>query len=67
MGYSPWGHKESDITEQLNTAHGSGATPGERHCLLRNEGPELKERTFPFRPGGWRYSVQGRNSAYSWR
>ena len=21
MGYSPWGHKESDITERLNTAH----------------------------------------------
>ena len=21
MGYSPWGHKESDTTEQLNTAH----------------------------------------------
>ena len=21
MGYSPWGHKESDMTEQLTTAH----------------------------------------------
>ena len=21
MGYSPWGHKESDTTEQLNTVH----------------------------------------------
>ena len=21
VGYSPWGHKESDITEQLSTAH----------------------------------------------
>ena len=20
-GYSPWGHKESDVTEQLSTAH----------------------------------------------
>ena len=22
VGYSPWGHKESDITEQLSTAYG---------------------------------------------
>ena len=21
VGYSPWGHKESDMTEQLSTAH----------------------------------------------
>ena len=21
VGYSPWGHKESDITEQLSTSH----------------------------------------------
>ena len=21
MGYSPWGHKESDMTERLSTAH----------------------------------------------
>ena len=21
MGYSPWGHKESDTTERLNTVH----------------------------------------------
>ena len=21
MGYNPWGHKESDMTEQLSTAH----------------------------------------------
>ena len=21
MGYSPWGHKESDTTEKLSTAH----------------------------------------------
>ena len=25
VGYSPWGHKESDTAEQLNTAHSSEA------------------------------------------
>ena len=28
-GYSPWGHKESDMTERLTLSH--------FHCLLRNK------------------------------
>ena len=28
MGYSPWGHKESDMTEQLSTAQHKGAFRG---------------------------------------
>ena len=26
MGYSPWGHKESDTTEQLSTAQKQGTS-----------------------------------------
>ena len=28
MGYSPWGHKESDMTKRLSTAHGAALRLG---------------------------------------
>ena len=32
VGYSPWGHEESDITEQISTAQHS--TPFPQECLV---------------------------------
>ena len=37
VGYSPWGHKESDVTEWLSTAQGAGDGGGSvtrRTCVL---------------------------------
>ena len=37
VGYSPWGHKELDTTEQLNTAqHRGPETDTEYKCLLKS-------------------------------
>ena len=33
MGYSPWGHKELDMTEQLNTFGKNGTTALLRYNL----------------------------------
>ena len=39
MGYSPWGHKESDFFEQLGT-HWKSGTPPHDPTLLR--GPDTQ-------------------------
>ena len=41
MGYSPWGHKESDTTEQLYTHY------------LANKVRLVKARVFPVAMYGW--------------
>ena len=43
MGYSPWGHKESDMTEQLYTAQHSGNTDVEDRIMDTAGGGEKEK------------------------
>ena len=43
MGYSPWGHKESDMTEQLYTAQHSGNTDVENRIMDMAGGGEKEK------------------------
>ena len=48
MGYSMWGHEESDMTEQLSTSRGHNGTPLQ-YCCLEN----------PMDEGAWKATVRG--------
>ena len=48
MGYSPWGHKESDMTEQLSMSRGHNGTPLQYSCLEN-----------PMDGGAWKATVHG--------
>ena len=45
MGYSPWGHKESDTSEQLSTQVNKNKTNSRVRLFLRSQvGSLLKKR-----------------------
>ena len=48
VGYSPWGHKESDTTEQLSMSRGHNGTPLQYSCLEN-----------PMDGGAWKATVHG--------
>ena len=57
MGYSPWGHKESDTTERLNSNVACATSPGQslfhfcelpQQCFLFPSGPDpIQEHKLP--------------------
>ena len=50
MGYSPWGLKKSDMTEQLTHTHLLPRVPGTHTCERDGLETELDRERIPCRP-----------------
>ena len=52
MGYSPWGHKESDVTERLNSSSVSGEGPLQGSPPAQKDPQCIPSQLPPLRQGG---------------